>query len=89
MASKGIRLGTYDSGGTLEPGFTLAFNGTGKPESIRTYEQERGLDRDIDLSDDTIRKLSQAIGEELGLVGETVRDHKRAVTMARTLERTQ
>ena len=89
MASKGIRLGTYDSGGTLEPGFTLAFNGTGKPESIRTYEQERGLDRDIDLSDDTIHRLASAIADELGVVGETVRDHKRAVTMARTLERTQ
>ena len=89
MASKGIRLGTYDSGGTLEPGFTLAFNGTGKPESIRTYEQERGLDRDIDLSDDTIHRLASAIADELGVVGDTVRDHKRAVTMARTLERSQ
>ena len=89
MASKGIRLGTYDVGGTLDPGLTLAFNGTGKPETIRTHEQEQALGGDIDLSPETIRKLSQAIGEELGLVGETVRDHKRAVTMARTLERTQ
>ena len=89
MAARGVKLGTYDVGGTLDPGLTLAFNGTGKPETIRTYEQEQALGGDIDLSPETIRKLSQAIGEELGLVGETVRDHKRAVTMARTLERTQ
>ena len=89
MAARGVKLGTYDVGGTLDPGLTLAFNGTGKPETIRTHEQEQALGGDIDLSPETIRKLSQAIGEELGLVGETVRDHKRAVTMARTLERTQ
>ena len=34
MASKGIRLGTYDSGGTLEPGFTLAYIVTGKQSVV-------------------------------------------------------
>ena len=87
MAGKGIRLGTYDSGGALEPGLTLAYNGTGKPETIRTFEQESGLNRDIDLSPETIHALAEAIGEELGLVGETVKDVKRTVTMARTIER--
>jgi SLT domain-containing protein len=33
----------YDSGGLLMPGYTMAFNGTGKPESIRTAEQEKNL----------------------------------------------
>ena len=33
----------YDSGGYLQPGFTLAYNGTGKPEPIRTHEQEEAL----------------------------------------------
>ena len=89
MASKGIHLGTYDSGGTLEPGYTLAFNGTGKSESIRTYEQERALDRDIHLSDDTIHRLASAIADELGVVGDTVKEVKRTVKMARTLERSQ
>jgi len=30
----------YDSGGWLQPGFTAAWNGTGKPERVRTAEQE-------------------------------------------------
>lgn len=33
----------YDSGGYLMPGWTMAFNGTGKPERIRTAEQEASL----------------------------------------------
>lgn len=33
----------YDNGGFLMPGYTLAFNGTGKPERIRTHEQEAAL----------------------------------------------
>jgi hypothetical protein len=36
-------LATYDSGGTLQPGYTLAYNGTGKGETIRTAEQEAAL----------------------------------------------
>lgn len=33
----------YDSGGTLPPGFTLAYNGTGQHETIRTAKQEKAL----------------------------------------------
>lgn len=36
-------LHTYDSGGLLMPGLTVAMNGTGKPETIRTFEQEKAL----------------------------------------------
>jgi TP901 family phage tail tape measure protein len=35
----GFRQRTYDSGGWLEPGFTLAYNGTGQPERIFTAQQ--------------------------------------------------
>ncbi|MGZ4523682.1 MAG: lytic transglycosylase domain-containing protein [Mycobacteriaceae bacterium] len=38
-----IRPYGYDQGGVLKPGLTLAYNGTGKPETIRTHEQERAL----------------------------------------------
>lgn len=38
-----VRAGGYDSGGILQPGWTLAYNGTGKPETIRTFEQEQAL----------------------------------------------
>jgi hypothetical protein len=33
----------YDNGGYLMPGLTMAYNGTGKPERIRTAEQEAAL----------------------------------------------
>jgi hypothetical protein len=33
----------YDGGGYLMPGVTMAYNGTGKPERIRTAEQEAAL----------------------------------------------
>lgn len=33
----------YDNGGVLEPGLTLAMNGTGRPETIRTASQEAAL----------------------------------------------
>jgi len=31
----------YNDGGWLQPGYTLAYNGTGKPERVRTAEEER------------------------------------------------
>lgn len=34
---------TFDNGGKLPPGLTLAMNGTGKDETIRTAEQEKAL----------------------------------------------
>lgn len=34
----GIRKGTYDKGGVLEPGYTLAYNGTGKNEYVMTND---------------------------------------------------
>ena len=38
-----LNAGTYDAGGILPPGLTLAYNGTGKAETIRTQVQERRL----------------------------------------------
>ncbi|PPF39978.1 tape measure protein [Pseudoclavibacter sp. AY1H1] len=35
---------TYDSGGVLEPGLTLAYNGTGKPEPIMTAGQWEAIE---------------------------------------------
>ena len=37
----------YDSGGYLMPGLTLAYNGTGTPEPIRTAGQEAALQRNL------------------------------------------
>ncbi len=36
-------IGHFDQGGLLLPGLTFAYNGTGKPETIRTAEQEQAL----------------------------------------------
>lgn len=38
-----IHVARYDTGGKLRPGWTLAHNGTGKDETVRTHEQERAL----------------------------------------------
>lgn len=37
--------GTFDSGGYLQPGFNLAYNGTGKPEPVFTTSQANALTR--------------------------------------------
>jgi hypothetical protein len=37
------RVASYDSGGPLLPGWTLAHNGTGRIETVRTSGQEAGL----------------------------------------------
>lgn len=37
----------YDTGGILPPGLTLAMNATGKPETIRTFEQERTIQQQL------------------------------------------
>lgn len=34
-----LSTGTYDNGGPLLPGWTMAFNGTGKPENVQTAAQ--------------------------------------------------
>lgn len=36
-------LGTFDSGGYLQPGMNLAYNGTGRPEPVFTTAQARAL----------------------------------------------
>lgn len=39
----GFKPGTYDSGGYLQPGMNLAFNGTGRPEPVFTTRQANAL----------------------------------------------
>lgn len=40
--------GGYDNGGALQPGWNLAYNGTGKPENVRSGEAEDALLRKLD-----------------------------------------
>ena len=37
----------YDTGGVLSPGLTLVSNQTGKPETVRTFEQEQRVQRQL------------------------------------------
>jgi hypothetical protein len=39
----GFKPGSYDSGGYLQPGMNLAYNGTGKPEPVFTTAQANAL----------------------------------------------
>lgn len=39
----GFQPGKYDSGGYLQPGFNLAYNGTGRPEPVFTTQQANAL----------------------------------------------
>jgi hypothetical protein len=43
LANPRIPMRSYDTGGGLPPGVTLAVNGTGRTETIRTHEQEKAL----------------------------------------------
>jgi hypothetical protein len=36
------RVVSYDRGGFLQPGYTLAFNGTGKPEPVGHHLEPKG-----------------------------------------------
>ena len=39
----GFKPGSYDSGGYLQPGLNLAYNGTGRPEPVFTRQQASAL----------------------------------------------
>ena len=60
-----IRFGKYDTGGALLPGLTLAYNGTGQAETIRTAEQEAALFNPapsvVDLSDASLDALADRL----------------------------
>lgn len=83
----------YDNGGILSPGLTQVINQTGRPERVltepqwQTMEQAASASSETALTDETIDRLAEKIAEELGIVGDTVRDVKRAVNMSRVTSR--
>ncbi len=44
-----VHAAVYDDGGWLKPGYTLAYNGTGRDERVRTATQESALGRTAPL----------------------------------------
>lgn len=57
-----VHWSTYDKGGTLPPGYTLAFNGTGKNETIRTAEQEKNLNAPMRIDRRDLAQLAALFG---------------------------
>lgn len=55
-----LRSGLYDAGGQLPPGVTLAMNGTGRPERIRTGAQEDALLQALVRVERAIREMPAA-----------------------------
>lgn len=78
-----VPMKRYDTGGPLEPGLTLAMNGTGRTETVRTATQEKNVNeprrldkRDIALLAQYIAAASQRpINMDGRRVAEIVHDH--------------
>ncbi|MGH7919594.1 MAG: hypothetical protein ACREQM_06580 [Candidatus Dormibacteraceae bacterium] len=68
----GATTGQFDRGGILPPGLTIAYNGTGKGETVRTADQEAKLGRgDINVYVQAPvprpAEVARQMGRELGL----------------------
>jgi hypothetical protein len=51
--------GGYDNGGPLKPGWTAAYNGTGRPENVRTGQQEDALEKRLGRIEDKLGAVTQ------------------------------
>lgn len=84
MGGEGI---AYDSGGLLPRGYTLTYNGTRSPETVRTAAQEANVERLVKLVGSQYgprgsgsglvpagreREFARAVGDELPVGGTTV-----------------
>lgn len=57
-----VHAAVYDSGGWLKPGYTLAYNGTGQAERVRTAEQEAALVRPAQFTGNLYLDSGQLLG---------------------------
>jgi hypothetical protein len=57
-----VKARKYDTGGVLPPGYTMAFNGTGKNETIRTSEQEKNLQAPMRIDRRDLAQLAALFG---------------------------
>jgi SLT domain-containing protein len=60
------RSGGYDSGGMLQPGWTMAFNGTGEPEVVLTQSQWESLYETARNARDMITNTTNTTNNGLG-----------------------
>jgi hypothetical protein len=66
-----VHMATYDQGGLLPPGLTLAYNGTGAGETIRTAGQEAAL------GDRTTHILVEARTNDEQRIAKAITEHMR------------
>lgn len=52
---------SFDRGGTLPPGYTLAFNGTGKNETVRTKQQDQNAQGPVRIDRRDLALLASAM----------------------------
>lgn len=82
LFAKRAHLATYDAGGLLQPGYTLAFNGTGKTETIRTAEQEADLSRPATFVGELVLDSGEFLGYIRGELREQHTADRRTATAA-------
>ena len=72
----GLRTATYDSGGLLQPGYTLAYNGTGRPEPVVALARGGTIGSGRSTSKTTSRAARSSAGSTLlkGLTGAVIGD---------------
>jgi hypothetical protein len=68
----GNKPGSYDNGGSLKPGWNLAYNGTGKPENVRTSSAEDRLLTELRAVKDAVQEMTK-----MTMRGEVTLDGKR------------
>lgn len=60
LANGGLVPRSFDSGGVLPPGYTLAFNGTGKNETVRTRQQDQAQQGPVRIDRRDLQLLAAA-----------------------------
>ncbi|MEU9557362.1 hypothetical protein [Streptomyces fumanus] len=71
----GFQPGKYDNGGMLQPGFNLAYNGTGRPEPVLTGAQFNALARGEGAQRPIVLELHSDEGSFGSLVDVRVQQH--------------
>ncbi|MGY0067191.1 hypothetical protein ACWZEH_10235 [Streptomyces sp. QTS137] len=74
----GFEPGKYDNGGMLQPGFNLAYNGTGRPEPVLTGSQFNALARG-GQQQPVVVELHAREGTLSDIIDVRIRDHDQAL----------
>jgi hypothetical protein len=75
----GFQPGKYDNGGMLQPGFNLAYNGTGRPEPVLTGAQFNALARGSNSERPIVLELHADEGGFGNLIDVRVQQHDQAL----------